>query len=289
MAPELPQRDRRHPARREAARDHVPRRRLAPDAGVRRSLRDPADHPVRHPSRLRHQPAGRDRARRSQQGFEYNSGNNPHFLSVERSREACNARCRRMIPYGRQDITAERHRGRRRGPALGLPDAGTGGAALRAGGRRAIAAPRMRWRSNSATSALHIACLALGLGPGDLLWTSPNTFVASANCGAVLRRATSISSTSTRAPATWMPAALAAKLEQRRARTARLPKVVVPVHFAGQAADMAAIGALAQRYGFRSDRGCVATRSAAAIADAAGRRLRAQRHHACSASTRSRS
>ncbi len=101
---------------------------------------------------------------------------------------------------------------------------------------------------NSATSALHIACLALGLGPGDRLWTSPITFVASANCGRYcgaevdfvdIDRETGLMST----------AALAAKLRQAE-RAGNLPKVVVPVHLAGSSCDMAAIGELAERYGF---------------------------------------
>jgi len=101
---------------------------------------------------------------------------------------------------------------------------------------------------NSATSALHIACLALGLGPGDHLWTSPITFVASANCGRYcgadvdfvdIESATGLMSV----------AALAAKLEQAE-RDGTLPKVVVPVHLTGSSCDMATIGALAERYGF---------------------------------------
>lgn len=101
---------------------------------------------------------------------------------------------------------------------------------------------------NSATSALHIACMALGLGKGDLLWTVPNTFVATANvgvyCGADvdfvdIDKDTYCMSVS----------CLTEKLEQARSN-GRLPKVVIPVHFAGQSCDMAAIGALAKEYGF---------------------------------------
>ena len=85
---------------------------------------------------------------------------------------------------------------------------------------------------NSATSALHIACLALGLGEGDWLWTSPNTFVASANvallCGAQVDFVDID-------PRSYVMSAdsLAAKLE-RAEREGRLPKVVMPVQFAGQ-------------------------------------------------------
>jgi UDP-4-amino-4,6-dideoxy-N-acetyl-beta-L-altrosamine transaminase len=102
---------------------------------------------------------------------------------------------------------------------------------------------------NSATSALHIACMALGLGPGDLLWTSPNTFLASANCARYCGADVDFVDTD---PLTYnlSPAALAAKLEHAE-RAGRLPKVVVCVHFAGASCDMQAIGALARRYGFR--------------------------------------
>jgi dTDP-4-amino-4,6-dideoxygalactose transaminase len=102
---------------------------------------------------------------------------------------------------------------------------------------------------NSATSALHLACLALGLGPGDGLWTSPNTFVASANCALYCGARVDFVDID---PRTYnlSVAALRDKLE-RAERAGRLPKVVVPVHFAGQPCDMAAIHALAWEYGFR--------------------------------------
>jgi UDP-4-amino-4,6-dideoxy-N-acetyl-beta-L-altrosamine transaminase len=102
---------------------------------------------------------------------------------------------------------------------------------------------------NSATSALHLACLALGLGPGDRLWTTPNTFVASANCARYCGAEVDFVDID---PRTYnlSPEALAAKLEVAE-RSGRLPKVVVPVDFAGQSCDMAAIRALADRYGFR--------------------------------------
>lgn len=102
--------------------------------------------------------------------------------------------------------------------------------------------------ANSATSSLHIACLALGLGPGDRLWTSPITFVASANCGRYCGATVDFVDIE---PATGLMSveALSAKLEQAE-RQGTLPKVVVPVHLAGSSCAMAAIGALAQRYGF---------------------------------------
>lgn len=102
---------------------------------------------------------------------------------------------------------------------------------------------------SSATAALHIACVAAGLEPGDRLWTSPNTFVASANCG---RYCGAIVDFVDIDPRTYNldVDALAAKLEQAEA-AGTLPDVVIPVHFAGQSCDMAAIHALAQRYSFR--------------------------------------
>lgn len=102
---------------------------------------------------------------------------------------------------------------------------------------------------NSATSALHIACLALGLGPGDRLWTSPVTFVASANCGLYCGAEVDFVDID---PHTYnlCPQALERKLEQAECE-GRLPKVVVPVHLCGQPCDMRAIHALAQRYGFK--------------------------------------
>lgn len=102
---------------------------------------------------------------------------------------------------------------------------------------------------NSATSALHIACLALDLGPGDWLWTSPNTFVASANaalyCGAKVDFVDID-------PRTYNMCAtrLKEKLEQSE-KEGRLPKIVMPVHFAGQPCDMPEIYALSKKYGFK--------------------------------------
>ncbi len=100
----------------------------------------------------------------------------------------------------------------------------------------------------NATAGLHLACRAIGLGPGDTLWTSPNTFVASANCAFYCGAKVDFVDID---PRTYNMSVdvLEAKLEQaRRARS--LPKVVVPVHFAGQPCNMRKIGELAQRYGF---------------------------------------
>lgn len=102
---------------------------------------------------------------------------------------------------------------------------------------------------NSATSALHIACLALGLGSGDWLWTSPITFVASANCGLYCGAEVDFVDID---PATYnlCPLALERKLLAAE-QSGRLPKVVVAVHLCGQPCNMAAIAALAKRFGFK--------------------------------------
>jgi UDP-4-amino-4,6-dideoxy-N-acetyl-beta-L-altrosamine transaminase len=102
---------------------------------------------------------------------------------------------------------------------------------------------------NSATSALHVACLALGVGPGDRVWTTPNTFVASANCARYCGADVDFVDID---PRTYnlCPRALAAKLVAAE-RTGTLPKVVIPVHFAGLPCELAEIAALAQHYGFR--------------------------------------
>jgi len=102
---------------------------------------------------------------------------------------------------------------------------------------------------NSATSALHIACLSLDLGKGDWLWTSPNTFVASANCGLYCDAFVDFVDID---PLTYnmCPIHLEKKLIQAR-QDNNLPRVVVPVHFAGQSCDMKRIYKLSQEYGFK--------------------------------------
>ena len=102
---------------------------------------------------------------------------------------------------------------------------------------------------NSATSALHAACLALDLGPGDLLWTVPNTFVASANCG--LLCGADVDFVDIDANSYCIdPTALSEKLENAE-MLGRLPKVLVPVHFAGQSANMEAVRLLTKHYGIK--------------------------------------
>ncbi|MFJ2362850.1 UDP-4-amino-4,6-dideoxy-N-acetyl-beta-L-altrosamine transaminase [Pseudomonas sp. NPDC087697] len=100
----------------------------------------------------------------------------------------------------------------------------------------------------NATAALHIACLAAGLGPGDRLWTSPNTFLASANCGRYCGAEVDFVDID---PLTWNLDANALRLKLVVAESnGTLPKVVVAVAFAGQSCDMQAIAELSERYGF---------------------------------------
>ena len=153
-----------------------------------------------------------------------------------------------MIPYGRQDITQAdidtvvsvlRSDFLTQGPMVPRFEQAVTG---HSGASHALAV-------NSATSALHIACLALGLGAGDRLWTTPVTFVASANCGLYCGAEVDFVDIN---PRTYnlCPQALERKLQQAE-RDGKLPKVVVPVHLCGQPCDMQAIHALAQRYGFK--------------------------------------
>lgn len=150
-----------------------------------------------------------------------------------------------MIPYGRQDVSEADVRAvievlrsdfLTQGPTVPRFEAALTGYV---GAAHAVA-------TNSATSALHIACVALGLGPGDLLWTVPNTFVASANCGRYCGADVDFVDID---PHTYNLSA--ERLAEKLAQAGRLPQVVVPVHLCGQSCDMAAIGDLARRYGFR--------------------------------------
>ena len=153
-----------------------------------------------------------------------------------------------MIPYGRQDVRQEdidavvevlRSDWLTQGPIVpkfeGLV-AGYVGAGF------AVA-------TNSATSALHIACLALGLAPGDWLWTCPNTFVASANCGLYCGAKVDFVDMD---PQTYNMSvnSLREKLDAA-SKVGKLPKIVIPVHYAGQSCEMAEISALAHQYGFK--------------------------------------
>jgi UDP-4-amino-4,6-dideoxy-N-acetyl-beta-L-altrosamine transaminase len=102
---------------------------------------------------------------------------------------------------------------------------------------------------NSATSALHIACMALELGPGDILWTSPITFVATANCGLYCGASVDFVDIN---PQTYN--LCAKELEKKLLEAERqgcLPKVLIPVHMCGQPCDMEAVASLSKRFGFR--------------------------------------
>ena len=153
-----------------------------------------------------------------------------------------------MIPYGRQDITQAdidavvnvlRSDFLTQGPVVPRFEKLV---ASHVGAKHALAV-------NSATSALHIACLALGLSPGDYLWTTPITFVASANCGLYCGAQVDFVDID---PQTYnlCPQALEAKLIDAT-KLGRLPKVLVAVHLCGQPCDMVAIHALGQKYGFK--------------------------------------
>jgi UDP-4-amino-4,6-dideoxy-N-acetyl-beta-L-altrosamine transaminase len=114
--------------------------------------------------------------------------------------------------------------------------------AMHVGAKHAVAV-------NSATSALHIACLALGLGPGDWLWTTPVTFVASANCGLYCGAQVDFVDID---PLTYniCPKALETKLISAE-KLGKLPRVLVVVHLCGQPCDMLAINTFSKTYGFK--------------------------------------
>jgi len=152
------------------------------------------------------------------------------------------------IPYGRQDISEEDIRAvvdvlrsdfLTQGPAVPAFEKSI---ADYCGPQHAIAV-------NSATSALHIACLALGAGKGDRVWTTPITFVASANCALYCGASVDFVDID---PRTYNMSVegLAEKLAYAE-KTGDLPKVVIPVHLCGQPCDMVGIHALGQKYGFK--------------------------------------
>ena len=153
-----------------------------------------------------------------------------------------------MIPYGKQDISSDdinavidvlRSDYLTQGPLVpNFEDA----ISHIVGSQYSIAV-------NSATSALHIACMALELGPNDILWTSPISFVASSNCALYCGAQVDFVDID---PISFnlCPRALAAKLEKADA-DGKLPKVLVAVHLCGQSCDMKAIAALAEQYQFK--------------------------------------
>lgn len=151
------------------------------------------------------------------------------------------------IPYGKQDISQEDIQAvvdvlksdfLTQGPKIPDFEAKVAGFC---GAAHAVAV-------NSATSALHLACLALDLGPGDSLWTSPITFVASANCGLYCGADIDFVDID---PQTLnlSPQALEKKLKEAQ-KKGKTPKVVVPVHLSGQPCDMESIHRLSRQYGF---------------------------------------
>ena len=152
-----------------------------------------------------------------------------------------------MIPYGKQDITEEdieavvkvmRSDFLTQGPVVPKFEEEL---CNYTGAKHAVAV-------NSCTSALHIACLSLGLEPGGILWTSPITFVASANCA--LYCGASVDLVDIDFDTALMSIShLKSKLERAK-KDGKLPKIVVPVHFSGQSCDMQEIHSLSKEYGF---------------------------------------
>ena len=153
-----------------------------------------------------------------------------------------------MIPYGRQDITVKdikevdkilRSDFLTQGPVVPQFEKKV---SEYCNAKYAVAV-------NSATSALHIACLALGLKPGDWLWTSPNTFVASANCALYCGAKVDFVDIN---PYTYNMciSALTEKLKKAE-KQGKLPKILIPVHFGGHPCDMEKIKKLSKKYGFK--------------------------------------
>lgn len=153
-----------------------------------------------------------------------------------------------IIPYGRQDISQAdidavvevlRSDFLTQGPVVPAFESAV---AKYCNAQQAVAV-------NSATSALHIACLALGVGMGDVVWTSPITFVASANCALYCGATVDFVDIDPRTYNLSVERLEEKLVEAQKAGT--LPKVVIPVHLCGQSCDMAAIHALGQQYGFK--------------------------------------
>jgi len=152
-----------------------------------------------------------------------------------------------MIPYGKQEVTEKdienvvnvlRSDFLTQGPIVSLFE---NKLSNYTGSKHAVAV-------NSCTSALHIACLALGLGPGDILWTSPITFVASANCALYCGASIDLIDVN---PDTALISIYDLELKLINAsKINKLPKIVIPVHFAGQPCDMEKIYKLGKKYGF---------------------------------------
>lgn len=154
-----------------------------------------------------------------------------------------------FLPYGRQDITGDDLEAVLAVLASDWLTQGPTVPAFERAVAECVGAPHAI-AVNSATSALHVACIALGVGAGDWVWTTPITFVASANCARHCGAEVDFVDID---PISYnlCPEALADKLARARAGRQPLPKVVVAVHFAGEPCDMPALGALAGEYGFR--------------------------------------
>jgi UDP-4-amino-4,6-dideoxy-N-acetyl-beta-L-altrosamine transaminase len=153
-----------------------------------------------------------------------------------------------MIPYGRQDISESdiqavvdvlRSDYLTQGPAVPAFEKSL---ADYCGAQHAVAV-------NSATSALHIACLALNIGRGDIVWTTPITFVASANCA--LYCGAIVDFVDIDPDSYNMSVECLAKKLALAEQSGKLPKVVIPVHLCGQSCDMAGIHELSLQYGFK--------------------------------------
>lgn len=154
-----------------------------------------------------------------------------------------------MIPYGRQSVSEAdidavlgvlRSEFLTQGPTVSHFEVGV---MEKVGANHAVAV-------NSATSALHIACLAVGVSPGDEVWTSPNSFVASANCALYCGAKVDFVDIDQQTFC-MSEVALEEKLRTRGSSGQTLPKVVIPVHFGGQSCNMQEVHRLALEYGFK--------------------------------------
>ena len=153
-----------------------------------------------------------------------------------------------MIPYGKQDVSEEdikavidvlRSDFLTQGPIVPAFESAV----------TSYCGVKFGYAVNSATSALHIACLALEVGPGDIVWTSPITFVASANCA--LYCGATVDFVDINAATYNMSVSVLEEKLEKAEKEGRLPKVVIPVHLAGQSCQMSEIYELSKKYGFK--------------------------------------
>ncbi|MEJ8837039.1 UDP-4-amino-4,6-dideoxy-N-acetyl-beta-L-altrosamine transaminase [Ramlibacter sp. AN1133] len=152
-----------------------------------------------------------------------------------------------MIQYGRQQIAPEDIEAVRAVLASDFLTQGPAVPAFEQAVARYVGAPHAV-AVNSATSALHVACIALDVGPGDVVWTSPNSFLASANCARYCGADVDFVDIDPVDLNMSVPA-LREKLARAKAG-GRLPKVLIPVDFAGRSAQLAPMRELADAYGF---------------------------------------